>query len=1081
MTDDAANDVRGSAARRDLIRSEQLRLLASSLPAALAVGVVVALVLVAAQWPVVPHVSAAAWVAAMLAVSGLRAWQILAYRRRRPAPPGSRRWMRHVVAGAGAGGLVWGAAAVLLFPPDDPLRQALLVITLAGVTAAAVTNLAFIPAAAFAFMLPALLPLVGRFLTLDTPTWLLMAGIVVLFGATTLGISVRIGRNAVENIRLRLESARQHDALQHREEQYRTLVESTSAIFWEQDPETLWFTFVTEEAANVLGYPVDDWLRQGRRFWIDRMHPDDRAWVPDRFEAEFAQGRGGTYVYRMLAADGRVVWLRDVASVLVRDGRAVRNVGVMLDITETKEAEIALEHVSGLQRTLVEVSRRFIESARNDDDVITDALARVGSYCRVDRCYRFRFREAMRRMDNTHEWCAPGIDPQIEELQDMDCAGQPRITEAMARQDVVHISRVAELDDDWSLERELFSGLEIESLLLVPVVVGDTTHGFLGFDSVHRQRAWGEEETRLLRVLGDLIGATVQRDEVEAALRESEQLRAHAEALAHLGSWEWLVDSDVFRASAEWRRLTGCEAEPLHVGQALEVAHPEDLPRIREYLDRTLETGEPYELEHRIVRPSDGATRWVKALAVLERIGGAPAKLAGFIQDVTEHRDAQQKLVELAQYDTLTGLPNRALALDRLEQLLKGVHRHGGRLAVLFLDLDYFKKVNDTLGHEAGDDTLAEAARRLVDCVRAEDTVARLGGDEFLLILRDLAEVTAAQHVATSVLDRFRDPFGLGGHELVLTVSMGIAVAPADGDTALDLLRNADTAMYQSKHEGRNTYHFFTESMNREIARRLAIEEGLRGALGNGEFRLQFQPMVDLAQRRVVAAESLLRWSSPELGEVGPAEFVPIAEQTGMIDALGRYVLQESLQQLATWRNEGFDELRVSVNVSPQQFRNAHFIDLVAQSLRDAGVPGTAFEIEITEGVLLSGRGRVGETLRALRGLGATIAMDDFGTGYASLSYLREYPFDTLKIDQSFVRDVTEDPGDRELVITSLRLAQALGLRSVAEGVESEAQLALLREHGCELAQGYLFSRPLEAEDFTRLLPGDVAALGVHE
>ena len=520
MTDDRATEVR-VAPDSDAVRAEQLRLLAGSLPPAILVGLLVAAVLAAVQWPHVGHAAAGSWLVAQVAIAGARLAQIRVYRRRRDDTASVRR-LRGAVAGALAAGLAWGAAALLLFPAGEPLYQALLVITIAGVAAGAASSLSAVPAAAVAFLLAALVPLVGRCLALGAPAWLVIAAMVVLFGATTLAASLRMGRSTVENIRLRMEGARQRDALQGREEQYRTLVESTSAVFWEQDPATLGFTFVSGEAANVLGYPVRDWLEQGRDFWVGHMHPDDRAWVPARFEADLGRGEGGTYVYRMRAADGRTVWLRDVASVLVRDGRPVKNVGVMLDITASREAELALEYVSGLQRTLVEVSRRFIAAGRGaGDDVVSDALARVGAYCGVDRCYQFRYRLGMTRMDNTHEWCAIGVDPQIEDLQDMPCADMPRLTAAMARREVVHIPRVADLDEEWCLERAILAELEIESLVLVPVVAGETTRGFLGFDSVDRQRTWGDEEIRLLCVLADLIGAMTQRDEAEAALRES--------------------------------------------------------------------------------------------------------------------------------------------------------------------------------------------------------------------------------------------------------------------------------------------------------------------------------------------------------------------------------------------------------------------------------------------------------------------------------------------------------------------------------------------------------------------------------
>jgi diguanylate cyclase (GGDEF)-like protein/PAS domain S-box-containing protein len=868
--------------------------------------------------------------------------------------------------------------------------------------------------------------------------------------------------------------------------------------------------------------------------------------------------------------------------------------GLGIDITAVRKTESALEYVSGLQRLLVDASKGFIASgATHLDELITDILGRVGAYCDVDRSYLFRFKQERALMDNTHEWCAPGVTPEIDNLQDLPREAVPKVVELMERRRVMHVPRVADLGPDWANDRAVFEEEDIQSLIVVPIVVSEELHGFIGFDSVRRERTWEDEEIRLLQVLADLIGAVIQRETAAGALRDSEALRSHAEKLAHLGSWEWHIGRDEFRASKEWQRVTGCYAEPLTREAVLGLAHPDDLPATREKLQRTLETGEPYDIEHRIYRPDTGELRWIKAHAELDgepekaeklhgfaqditerkrieavvaesevryrsvvenirevvfqadeqgrwtflnpaweeitgypvykslgrpfhgfvypedrpgsdreyqalmrgnkRVSrsevryvtasgdfrwlevnlrvttdghGRPVGCAGTMRDVTEQREAERKMLQLAHYDPVTDLPNRILALDRLEQLLKNSTRSGGQVAVLFLDLDHFKKANDTLGHEAGDQLLKEAAQRLLTGVRDQDTVARFGGDEFLILLGGLGHAADAQPVTEKLLESFRDPFHLQGRELMLTASVGIAVAPTDGNTAQDLLRNADMAMYESKVEGRNTYHYFTAAMNREVERRLAIEEQLRGALGRRELSLVFQPLVDLSDGTTVGAEALIRWHNPALGEVPPEEFIPIAEQTGLIDTIGQFVLEQALQEAVRWRQD-YPDFRVSVNVSPQQFRDQKLVSRVEGTLRRAGLPGRALQVEITESVLLSGRSQASDALNKLKHLGVGIAMDDFGTGYASLSYLRHFPFDTLKIDRSFIGDISEDPRDCDLVVASLALAHSMGLSVVAEGVETDAQLALLRKHGCQLAQGFLFGRPMDAQAFT--------------
>jgi len=439
-------------------------------------------------------------------------------------------------------------------------------------------------------------------------------------------------------------------------------------------------------------------------------------------------------------------------------------------------------------------------------------------------------------------------------------------------------------------------------------------------------------------------------------------------------------------------------------------------------------------------------------------------------EDITLHKEQEEQILHQAHFDNLTGLPNRFLALDRLTQLVKEAARDQSHVAVLFLDLDDFKKVNDTMGHEMGDKLLIEAAGRLRETVRDGDTVGRLGGDEFIVLLGNIDDASDVQSVAESLLVRFRDPFKLDGRELVLTASVGIALYPEDGCKPDELLRNADTAMYQSKDEGRNTFHFYTEAMNKGVSRRLLLEEQLRGALERGEFRVNYQPQVELETRRIVGAEALLRWNNPALGEVLPAEFIPVAEQTGLIVPIGQYVLEEALSKAKEWNALNQEAINVAVNISPRQFRDPNLVDFVEESLQSTGVTPDVLELEITEGVLMSGHAYIDEALTKLNELGITISMDDFGTGYSSLSYLRSYPFDILKIDQSFVNDISVDMADQELVNATIAMAHGLGLKVVAEGVETEEQLVYLANQKCDFAQGYLFSKPIPAEEMLQFL-----------
>jgi diguanylate cyclase (GGDEF)-like protein len=434
--------------------------------------------------------------------------------------------------------------------------------------------------------------------------------------------------------------------------------------------------------------------------------------------------------------------------------------------------------------------------------------------------------------------------------------------------------------------------------------------------------------------------------------------------------------------------------------------------------------------------------------------------------EVAVRRQAEQQLQHQAQHDGLTGLPNRLLALDRLRQAILDAARGGQLAGLVFIDLDDFKRVNDNLGHEAGDALLKEAAARLLQCVRASDTVARLGGDEFVVILGGLRALEDADRVARQVLERFNEPFALGTDEFVVTPSLGLASYPADGDDAATLLRHADQAMYEAKGDGRNTYRYFNRALRERAAERAALEGGLRGALERNEFRLAIQALVGPDGQQVVGAEALLRWRMAEGQSIRPDQFIPVAESTGLIVPIGRSVIDQVCALLADWRAQGHHDLYIGINVSPRQFRDPGLVADIEAALHRHGLPGRCLHVEVTEGLLLGESRDVRAALEAMAALGIGLAMDDFGTGYSSLSYLKRYPFDVLKIDRAFVRNLTRDADDRALVGAAIGMGKALGLKVVAEGVETATQLVYLREMGCDLMQGYLFGPPVAPEVF---------------
>ncbi|HEY5790286.1 MAG TPA: EAL domain-containing protein [Gammaproteobacteria bacterium] len=460
---------------------------------------------------------------------------------------------------------------------------------------------------------------------------------------------------------------------------------------------------------------------------------------------------------------------------------------------------------------------------------------------------------------------------------------------------------------------------------------------------------------------------------------------------------------------------------------------------------------------------------WLTITTLVDEDGGE-RKYAGVFSDISERKENEERIRSLAYYDPLTALPNRRLFHDRLSVALPQMRRHGQRLAVLFIDLDLFKRINDTLGHSIGDQVLMEMADRLRECVRDGDTVSRMGGDEFTVIQPDIHSADDALRLARRIVDSIRRPFAAGGRELYVTTSIGIALYPGDGETPEELIKNADTAMYRAKDLGRNSHQLYAQSMNAESFERLTMESHLRQALERDQLLLNYQVKVNLLENRTSGVEALLRWQHPEFGLVPPAQFVPLAEGNGLIVPIGTWVLREACRQAYAWLSAGLPGISVAVNFSPRQMQRIDLVETVIAALQDTGLPAERLEIELTESVLMEHMDEVAPKLHRLRAEGVRISIDDFGTGYSSLAYLKRLPIDKLKIDTSFVRDVPEDADDAEIVAAIVAMAHRLGLQVVAEGVEKPEQVEFLRGLGCDEIQGYLVSRPLSAENIGSLL-----------
>ncbi|HZV63189.1 MAG TPA: EAL domain-containing protein [Methylophilaceae bacterium] len=568
--------------------------------------------------------------------------------------------------------------------------------------------------------------------------------------------------------------------------------------------------------------------------------------------------------------------------------------------------------------------------------------------------------------------------------------------------------------------------------------------------------------------------ALMRRFKLEQSLMLSEERWKFALEGAGEGVWDWNLKTDEVFRSSRWHEIYGYAEHEVGstATEGRKLMHPDDVMQAVEDISAYLEgRTETYVSEFRL-RCKDGSWKWTlsRGKVVESDLTGRPLRMIGIHTDISDRKHSEAQVFQLAHYDSLTGLPNRVLFMDRLQQDIHKAQRNGHSITLVFLDLDRFKEVNDALGHDAGDQLLKETAQRLKACVRVSDTVARLGGDEFTIILNNFSEAAALELLAQNILHRLSEPFRIGEEMIYLTTSIGITIYPDDATDVEVLLKNADQAMYAAKDDGKNRYNYFTESMQQAAQMRMRLASDLRAALSADEFVIHYQPIVELKSGSIHKAEALIRWQHPVRGLVSPAEFIPVAEDTGLIIEIGDYVFTQATLQAARWRKLKPD-FQISVNKSPVQFkanRNVHQVWL--SHLASIGLPGDSVVIEITEGLLLDARDSVVRQLQDFHNEGMQIAIDDFGTGYSSLAYLKKFDIDYVKIDRSFTRNIQPGSDDMALCEAIIVMAHKLGLHVIAEGVETVEQRDLLLAAGCDYAQGYLFSRPVPAEELEKLL-----------
>ncbi len=828
------------------------------------------------------------------------------------------------------------------------------------------------------------------------------------------GSFAREGRRMVTVIaRDVTERRRAQRLLQESEERFRIAAQSLSDLIYEWDVAT-GALLVLGDVDQRLGLAPGE-LPRTIEAWEALIHPDDHARVMQAVERGLATGAPFSEEYRVRRGDGGILlWSNAGRAVLDGEGLPTRWIGVVTDVTEKRRTEAALQQTDERLRTLVD-NAPIVLFALDKDGVIAHidgkGLESIG--VRPSQLVGRRSLDLYRSM------------PQVVST----------IRRALAGEDFTTTVAVGEFS--W----EVCISARRDALGKTAGAVG------VAIDVTEQQRARRAADQSELRY----------RNLFERNLA---------------GVYRTTPDGKFLDCNDSFARIFGYESreEVLRHGALDFYRSPEDRDAsIRRLLER--QTLSNYE---QCLRRKDGSLVWILENGALID-GPDGGVIEGTIIDITERKRAEEQVKHLAFHDTMTGLPNRLLFNDRLNVAVVQAHRMQQKLAVLFLDIDRFKVINDSLGHSVGDELLRRLSERVTGCVREGDTVARLGGDEFTVLVPGVGHEQDAAKIAQKILEVIRLPFFIDQRELFVTTSVGVAIYPTDGEDAEILIRNADTAMYRAKEQGRDNYQLYTPAMNSRALERLSLESRLRQALHNEELVLYFQPLLDLGTGKIRGAEALLRWRHPTLGLVPPSEFIPIAELSGLIVPIGEWVLQTACARARAWHRAGFPQLSVAVNLSSRQFQQTDLVRQVTSALERSGLPAPALDLEITETNAMQNAEVSISTLGSLKELGVSLSMDDFGTGYSSLNYLKRFPIDRIKIDQSFVRDLTQDSDAAAIVAAVIAMAHTLQLSVVAEGVETDEQLAFLRQNDCDEMQGYLFSPPVEERAFEELLRADRA------
>lgn len=862
------------------------------------------------------------------------------------------------------------------------------------------------------------------------------------------------------------ERVRMEKSLEESEERFRTITENTTdiTIIYKSDTG---FSYISPSVAKVIGMSVDE-LRGKKPEEI--LHADDyepfmkavataikkenqTVSVPD-FRV---RNHKGDWIY----FEGRMTHMPFVRGV---EGLVVN----CRDIQKRKEAIDLLNHRVNMDSLVSKISTEFIDSSsQNVHEKLENTLGALGEFSAVDHVSIYQSNDKSQELDKLLNWTADGCVPICDELQPISAETMPWLFEKLEMLEAVYIPDIFKMSKKANKEKEIFKNCGIRSILAVPVSKEGSFTGFLLLDSSRLLKRWNNHDISLLNVVAEIVSNALGRLSVQENLVTLS--RAVEQSMSSV--LIFTPDAEVKYVNKKFESSTGYKSSEL-IGK--NIYDFKNFDGFNEKLDEVFATvlkGKEWRGEV-VNRKKDGSSLWeYVVVSPIKDSKGDVKDILSVREDITQKKEYEDRLIYQANYDDLTGVPNRVLAHDRLSEAITRAQLNKESVAAIIIGLDTFKKVNETLGHNIGDRLLIEASLRLKHYVPELGTLARLGGDEFLIVLPidhdDYAEI-----VASRILDSFTEPFLLDEHEVTVTASMGISISPNDGNDPNLILRNAGSAMHRAKDSGRNNFQFYAEEMHSDALKRVQMEGYLRRALEFDELELYYQPIVDTVSQKVVGAEALLRWNNPHLGPVSPADFIPLAEDIGLIVPMGEWILKTACKQAVEWnKEEGFPSY-VSVNVSVRQFKGQDFAGVVRRTLDECKLDAKHLKVEVTESLLVDSEigGTVDKALQELKSMGVLISLDDFGTGYSSLSYLKKYDFHTLKIDRSFVRDVPDDNEDKALVEAIMAMAHSLKLEVVAEGVETEDQIEYLSSLGCDALQGFFYSKPLPDKQFRDLI-----------